>query len=124
MLQNFIGILRMLHLEGLRPQRMIAVRSETLRAPRTADGGGEEHSLRGHFKSYRGCNSSAHRVSFLLMRTPHQSHACFRRSLCAPQFDAPELEYTPPAYVSLLVTDVGILTPSAVPDAFTRLYSE
>ena len=35
----------------------------------------------------------------------------------------PWVDYTPPSYISLLFTDLGILTPSAVSDELIKLYS-
>jgi len=35
----------------------------------------------------------------------------------------PQLDYTPPSYLTLLFTDVGILTPSAVSDELIKLYT-
>lgn len=34
----------------------------------------------------------------------------------------PTIDYTPPSYITLLFTDVGILTPSAVSDELIKLY--
>ncbi len=34
----------------------------------------------------------------------------------------PTIDYTPPSYISLLFTDVGVLTPSAVSDELIKLY--
>jgi len=34
----------------------------------------------------------------------------------------PMVDYTPPAYLTLLFTDLGILTPSAVSDELIKLY--
>jgi translation initiation factor eIF-2B subunit alpha len=34
----------------------------------------------------------------------------------------PSRDYTPPAYISLLVTDLGVLTPAAVSDELIQLY--
>ena len=34
----------------------------------------------------------------------------------------PLLDYTPPAYITLLFTDLGVLTPSAVSDELIKLY--
>lgn len=34
----------------------------------------------------------------------------------------PNIDYTPPAYISLLFTDLGVLTPSAVSDELIKLY--
>ncbi|KAI9296144.1 nagb/rpia/CoA transferase-like protein [Neoconidiobolus thromboides FSU 785] len=34
----------------------------------------------------------------------------------------PSLDYTPPSYISLLVTDLGVLTPSGVSDELVKLY--
>lgn len=34
----------------------------------------------------------------------------------------PLVDYTPPAYITLLFTDLGILTPSAVSDELIKLY--
>jgi translation initiation factor eIF-2B subunit alpha len=34
----------------------------------------------------------------------------------------PMVDYTPPSYLTLLFTDLGILTPSAVSDELIQLY--
>jgi translation initiation factor eIF-2B subunit alpha len=34
----------------------------------------------------------------------------------------PLVDYTPPAYITLLFTDIGLLTPSAVSDELIKLY--
>ncbi|VDK78980.1 unnamed protein product [Gongylonema pulchrum] len=34
----------------------------------------------------------------------------------------PLVDYTPPQYINLLVTDLGILTPAAVGDELLKLY--
>lgn len=34
----------------------------------------------------------------------------------------PLVDYTPPVYITLLFTDLGILTPSAVSDELIKLY--
>lgn len=34
----------------------------------------------------------------------------------------PLVDYTPPLYISLLFTDIGVLTPSAVSDELIKLY--
>jgi translation initiation factor eIF-2B subunit alpha len=34
----------------------------------------------------------------------------------------PLVDYTPPSYINLLFTDLGILTPSAVSDELLKLY--
>jgi translation initiation factor eIF-2B subunit alpha len=34
----------------------------------------------------------------------------------------PLVDYTPPAYITLLFTDLGVLTPSAVSDELIKLY--
>jgi len=36
--------------------------------------------------------------------------------------DAPYLDYTPPSYITLLFTELGVLTPSAVSDELIKLY--
>ena len=36
--------------------------------------------------------------------------------------DHPQCDYTPPQYISLLFTDLGILTPSAISDELIKLY--
>jgi translation initiation factor 2B subunit (eIF-2B alpha/beta/delta family) len=49
----------------------------------------------------------------------------FLRSLvlcCAVQIENPSCDYTPPTFISLLFTDLGILTPSAVSDELIKLY--
>lgn len=35
---------------------------------------------------------------------------------------SPRMDYTPPALITLIVTDIGILTPSAVSDELIKLY--
>eukprot|EP01094_Clydonella_sp_ATCC50884_P019222 TRINITY_DN3708_c0_g1_i2.p1 TRINITY_DN3708_c0_g1~~TRINITY_DN3708_c0_g1_i2.p1 ORF type:complete len:320 (-),score=106.05 TRINITY_DN3708_c0_g1_i2:249-1208(-) len=35
----------------------------------------------------------------------------------------PKCDYTPPAYITLLITDLGVLTPSAVSDELIKLYN-
>lgn len=35
---------------------------------------------------------------------------------------APAVDYTPPRYISLLLTDLGVLTPSAISDELIKLY--
>lgn len=34
----------------------------------------------------------------------------------------PHIDYTPPQYITLLFTDLGVLTPSAVSDELIKLY--
>ncbi|EFA84203.1 translation initiation factor eIF-2B alpha subunit [Heterostelium album PN500] len=36
--------------------------------------------------------------------------------------DSPSLDYTPPSYITLLFTELGVLTPSAVSDELIKLY--
>jgi translation initiation factor 2B subunit (eIF-2B alpha/beta/delta family) len=36
--------------------------------------------------------------------------------------EPPQVDYTPPSYITLLFTDLGILTPSAVSDELIKLY--
>ena len=36
--------------------------------------------------------------------------------------DHPVIDYTPPQYITLLLTDLGVLTPSAVSDELIKLY--
>ncbi|GAX82766.1 hypothetical protein CEUSTIGMA_g10192.t1 [Chlamydomonas eustigma] len=38
------------------------------------------------------------------------------------QVDTPSRDYTPPLYIGLLVTDLGVLTPAAVSDELIQLY--
>lgn len=38
------------------------------------------------------------------------------------QMEIPTHDYTPPSYITLLFTDLGILTPSAVSDELIKLY--
>lgn len=35
---------------------------------------------------------------------------------------SPKMDYTPPSYITLLFTDLGVLTPSAVSDELIKLY--
>jgi translation initiation factor eIF-2B subunit alpha len=37
-------------------------------------------------------------------------------------FDNPFYDYTPPDYIALMFTDLGVLTPSAVSDELIKLY--
>ena len=37
-------------------------------------------------------------------------------------FDSPSIDFTPSEYISLLFTDLGVLTPAAVSDALIKLY--
>ena len=49
---------------------------------------------------------------------------CGRMVVCGTvQSENPSCDYTPPKYISLLFTDLGVLTPSAVSDELIRLYS-
>ena len=43
-------------------------------------------------------------------------------SSCPLSDEHPLVDYTPPALVTLLFTDLGILTPSAVSDELIKLY--
>ncbi len=36
--------------------------------------------------------------------------------------DNPSRDYTPPSFISLLITDLGVLTPAAVSDELIQLY--
>ena len=38
------------------------------------------------------------------------------------QFDHTLIDYTPAEYITLLFTDLGVLTPAAVSDELIRLY--
>jgi translation initiation factor eIF-2B subunit alpha len=38
-------------------------------------------------------------------------------------FDHPVADFTPPEYITLLFTDLGIFTPSAVSDELIQFYS-
>lgn len=44
------------------------------------------------------------------------------RLCCGVQVDNPSRDYTPPSCISLLVTDLGVLTPAAVSDELIQLY--
>ncbi|KAF1742630.1 hypothetical protein MXB_5503 [Myxobolus squamalis] len=35
----------------------------------------------------------------------------------------PDIDYTPPYFIKFLITDVGVLTPSAVSDELIKLYN-
>ena len=39
-----------------------------------------------------------------------------------PLIQEAALDYTPPEYITLLLTDLGVLTPSAVSDELIKLY--
>lgn len=45
-----------------------------------------------------------------------------KKSMANPLKAHPLVDYTPPAYISLIFTDLGILTPSAVSDELIKLY--
>jgi translation initiation factor eIF-2B subunit alpha len=36
--------------------------------------------------------------------------------------ESPDLDFTPPNYITLLFSDLGVLTPSAVSDELIKLY--
>ena len=38
------------------------------------------------------------------------------------EFDTPKVDFTPSEYITLLFTDLGVLTPAAVSDELIRLY--
>jgi translation initiation factor eIF-2B subunit alpha len=40
----------------------------------------------------------------------------------AVEVETPSVDYTPPQYISLLLTDLGVLTPSAISDELIKLY--
>eukprot|EP01137_Pigoraptor_chileana_P014121 Opistho-2@68377 len=59
--------------------------------------------------------------------TPSKTDDSFVMEQYAPLSDGikfmnPTVDYTPPAYISLLFTDLGVLTPSAVSDELIKLY--
>ena len=37
--------------------------------------------------------------------------------------DAPMFDYTPPNFISLLITDLGVLTPGGVSEELIKLYN-
>ena len=43
-----------------------------------------------------------------------------QRDVCVPTWHQPMLDYTPPQYISLLFTDLSVLTPSAVSDELIK----
>lgn len=40
----------------------------------------------------------------------------------SPEEGHPIIDYTPPSYITLLFTEIGVLTPSAVSDELINLY--
>ena len=54
------------------------------------------------------------------LRKSRHNHIFFACS----QMSLPRFEYTPPELITLLVTDLGIFTPSAVSDELIKLYLE
>lgn len=42
------------------------------------------------------------------------------KDICIPKWHQPMLDYTPPQYISLLFTDLSVLTPSAVSDELIK----
>ena len=44
---------------------------------------------------------------------------CFGDDVCV---DAPLYDYTPPGFISLLITDLGVLTPAGVSEELIKLY--
>lgn len=49
-------------------------------------------------------------------------HPFFDQKSSLVKIDNPSCDYTPPMYITLLFTDLGILTPSAVSDELIKLY--
>ena len=58
-------------------------------------------------------------VSFTSRRKSFSSNEDSEASLEATN---PSVDYTPPQYVTLLLTDLGVLTPSGVSDELIKLY--
>jgi len=64
--------------------------------------------------------------SFPLNQKDVPNHFKFRASVLRSGVDLgpehPLVDYTPPQYLDLMVTDLGVLTPSAVSDELIKLY--
>ena len=76
-----------------------------------------------NFKSLR--NSCRHHVAHLNHPlTPHSPPIPSQyETTDTPKDQHPAIyDYTPPSYISLLFTDLGVLTPSAVSDELIKLY--
>lgn len=57
---------------------------------------------------------------------PNRSHAAFvGRGAPPPELrvEKPSRDYTPPCYITMLFTDLGVLTPSAVSDELIKLFT-
>jgi translation initiation factor eIF-2B subunit alpha len=61
-------------------------------------------------------------ASAAVANTSLSREATMSSLLMAQQQQQPYLDYTPPSYITLLFTDLGVLTPSAVSDELIKLY--
>lgn len=63
-----------------------------------------------------------HRLCTMLLFVWFQYHAKVLKSSPDLMKEHPLVDYTPPSYITLLFTDLGVLTPSAVSDELIKLY--
>ena len=61
-------------------------------------------------------------VTKLVLHFPFQFYASTLEKSKDLSREHPVVDYTPPPYISLLFTDLGVLTPSAVSDELLKLY--
>ncbi|KAF2076200.1 hypothetical protein CYY_002500 [Polysphondylium violaceum] len=65
-------------------------------------------------------------IESLKKESPNDFKVCQSCSNCEKldllTIDSPTLDYTPPSYITLLFTELGVLTPSAVSDELIKLY--
>ena len=68
-------------------------------------------------------SGSAHvMVSYILFLYLFQYKASTLKTIKDLSQEHPLVDYTPPAYITLLFTDLGVLTPSAISDELIKLY--
>lgn len=61
-------------------------------------------------------------ITSVLLHFFQYSAALLSSPSCDLTNEHPMVDYTPPSYITLLFTDLGILTPSAVSDELIKLY--
>lgn len=74
------------------------------------------------FKKYQHWQCRRHRLCTMLLFVWFQYHAKVLKSSPDLMKEHPLVDYTPPSYITLLFTDLGVLTPSAVSDELIKLY--
>lgn len=61
-------------------------------------------------------------VPQLPLQKPAEEEASTRRLPQGVALDNPAVDFTPARFITLLITDLGVLTPAAVSDELIRLY--